>query len=325
MSLLEIKNLCSYYKVKNDLYNQAVDNVSFTLREGEIFGLIGESGCGKSTLGYSIINSLSSPGEIVDGNVYYNGQDIISLPEGRLLDFLWSEVAMIPQSAMNALNPSYKVGDQIVEAILRHNRGTSKREAVMKAESLLKMVGIDDKWYHAYPHKLSGGMKQRIIIAMALSCEPKILICDEATTGLDVLIQAQILALLKKLKDEEGMSIIVISHDLLMVTSLCDRIGIMYAGNMVEVGTTEDILVRALHPYTKALFKSQVSPDNFAAKVNPIKGIVPKLINPLDQCRFYSRCDKRVEQCKKTAPELINISGTHSVACYLMQDCGEEK
>lgn len=322
MELLEIKNLSAYYKTDDDSYNQAVDNVSFTLNKGEVLGLIGESGCGKSTLGYSIINMMTPPGEIVGGEVFLEGRDVLKMTTDELLDVLWSEIAMIPQNAMNALNPSYKIGSQIVETIRQHQPEMTKTQAETLAKKLIKLVGIDEKWYDSYPHKLSGGMKQRIIIAMAISCNPKIIICDEATTGLDVLIQAQILALLKKLQTEQGMSIIIISHDLMMVASVCEKIGIMYAGNMVEMGTTEEILENPLHPYTKALFASQINADNFKQKVEPIKGVVPKLINPKDECRYLSRCDFCFDKCHEAVPQMKKITDTHYVACYLYEeDC----
>jgi len=316
MAVLEVKNLSTYYHTKEG-QNQALDDLSFELNKGEMIGLIGESGCGKSTAGFSIMRMISYPGEIKKGEVLFFGKDILNLKDKEFRQILWKDIAMIPQSSMNALNPSYKIGDQIIEAIMIHYPEISKKEAEKKAKELLKSVGIDEKWHNAYPHKLSGGMKQRVIIAMALSCEPKVIISDESTTGLDVLIQAQILALLKKLQKQRQLSIIVISHDLHMVTSICDKIAIMYAGNLVEIGTTQEIQKDARHPYTKALFNSQIGIDDLDRVVESIDGVVPKLINPENKCRFYNRCSIKTDKCQKTPPELRQVSDTHYIACYM--------
>lgn len=315
MELLKIENLRTFYKTKEG-YNQAVDGVSFTLNSGEMLGLIGESGCGKSTVGYSIINMIDYPGEIKGGSIKLDNRDILKMDDESIRKILWEEIAMIPQSAMNALNPSYKVGKQIMEAILLHKKSENKIEAENKAKELLVSVGIDEKWFNAYPHNLSGGMKQRVIIAMALSCDPKILISDESTTGLDVLIQAQILALLKELQQQRGIGIILISHDLHMVTSICERIGIMYGGKLVEIGTTEDILNNPKHPYTQALFNSQIHMDKLDETPKSIDGVVPKLINPENKCRFITRCTEKTDKCEGPEPKMKKISDTHSFACW---------
>ncbi|HAE43319.1 MAG TPA: dipeptide/oligopeptide/nickel ABC transporter ATP-binding protein [Clostridiales bacterium] len=316
MALLEVKNLTTYYETKVG-YNEALQGLTFDLEAGEILGLIGESGCGKSTAGFSIMNMIEYPGKIINGEVVLGGKDLIKMERSELRKVLWKDIAMIPQSAMNALNPAYKVGKQILEAIRLHYPDMDKEEAVKKVEHLMSLVGIDTKWYHGYPHKLSGGMKQRIIIAMALSCDPKVIISDEATTGLDVLIEAQILALLKKIALDRGLGLIVISHDLNMVTAICDRIGIMYAGMLVELTTTENVLNNPKHPYTKALFSSQVDSKDFDKKVTSVDGVVPKLVNPEDKCRFYDRCKQKFEMCEGKCPSLISISDNHKVACYL--------
>jgi peptide/nickel transport system ATP-binding protein len=316
MVLLEVKNLTTYYETKVG-YNEALQGLTFDLEAGEILGLIGESGCGKSTAGFSLMNMIEYPGKIINGEVLLAGKDLIKMERSELRKVLWKDIAMIPQSAMNALNPAYKVGKQILEAVRLHYPEMDKEEAVKKVEHLMGLVGIDAKWYHGYPHKLSGGMKQRIIIAMALSCDPKVIISDEATTGLDVLIEAQILALLKKIALDRGLGLIVISHDLNMVTAICDRIGIMYAGMLVELTTTENVLNNPKHPYTKALFSSQVDSKDFDKKVTSVDGVVPKLINPEDKCRFYDRCKQKFEMCEEKCPSLININENHKVACYL--------
>ncbi|HBH12938.1 MAG: hypothetical protein XD91_1477 [Clostridiales bacterium 38_11] len=319
MALLEVRNLTTYYETKIG-YNEALQGLSFDLEAGGILGLIGESGCGKSTAGFSMMNMIEYPGKIMDGEVILDGKDLIKMDRNELRKVLWKDIAMIPQSAMNALNPAYKVGKQILEAIKLHFPEMSQEEAVAKVEHLLNLVGIDAKWYHGYPHKLSGGMKQRIIIAMALSCDPKVIISDEATTGLDVLIEAQILALLKKIALDRGLGLIIISHDLNMVTAICNRIGIMYAGMLVELTTTENVLRNPKHPYTRALFSSQIDSKDFDKKVTSVDGVVPKLVNPEDKCRFYDRCNRKFEMCERKCPSLISISDNHRVACYLEGD-----
>lgn len=312
---LQVDNLCTYYEIAEGQV-KAVDGVSFKLIEGEMLGLIGESGCGKSTIGLSLMNLVQFPGKVVDGSVKLEGKDLLKLNQKEMQKTRWKDIALIPQSAMNALNPVYKIGDQIKEAIMWHEN-ISSSNAIEKTKQLLRSVGIDDKWYHSYPHKLSGGMKQRVIIAMALACDPKVIISDESTTGLDVLIQAQILGLLKDLQMKRGLSIILISHDLLMVTSICERIGIMYAGKLVELGTTEEVTKNPRHPYTKALLNSQILLEDHSKKCEPIPGFVPNLLSPPKQCRFYPRCKTPLDKCKHSEPKQIEINENHLVACFL--------
>lgn len=315
MSILKVSHMSTYYSTRAG-ENQALEDFSIELQRGEMLGLIGESGCGKSTAGYSILNEIQHPGKIVSGSVELDGVDILKLSPEEHRKVLWKDIAMIPQSAMNALNPVYRIGPQIVEAIRLHYPELSKAEAEDKTRALLRQVGMDEKWFHAYPHKLSGGMKQRAIIAMALSCDPKIIISDESTTGLDVLIQAQILQLLKQLQKERQLTIIIISHDLHMVMSICDRIGVMYAGRLVELGTTQAIQNRQYHPYARALFRSKIDIDNFDSTVESIDGVVPKLINPPEYCRFYNRCTCCDEDCLRPSPPMSEVEPGHFVACY---------
>lgn len=315
MSILKVSHLSTYYTTRAG-DNQALEDFSIELRQGEMLGLIGESGCGKSTAGYSILNEIQFPGKIVSGCVELDGVDIMKLSPEEHRKVLWKDIAMIPQSAMNALNPVYKIGHQIVEAILLHFPEMSKADAEAKTRALLRQVGMDEKWFNAYPHKLSGGMKQRAIIAMALSCDPKVIISDESTTGLDVLIQAQILQLLKQLQKERQLTIIVISHDLHMVLSICDRIGVMYAGKLVELAESEEIARNQLHPYTRALFASKIDVEDFDRTVESIDGVVPKLINPEDRCRFYNRCTARDGCCQGPSPAMQEVSPGHFVSCY---------
>ena len=315
MSLLKVQNLTTYYDTSAG-YNQALESISFDLNSNEILGLIGESGCGKSTAGYSLMRMVERPGQIMGGSVLIDGLDLLTVDNATHRKLLWKEIAMIPQSAMNALDPCYKIGAQILEALKIHFPQMSKEEGMNRVHSLLEMVGLNSRIAQTYPHKLSGGMKQRAVIAMALACDPKVIISDEATTGLDVLIEAQILAILRRLKKERGLGIIIISHDLRMVTTVCDRIGIMYAGYLVEIGSTDEIKHNAQHPYTKALFSSQIDMNDFNRRVDSIEGVVPKSINPDDLCRFFSRCKEKVDVCNTPPPGFTSISPTHAVACF---------
>ena len=314
MESLVVRDLKTYYHTDKG-YNHAVDGVSFSLQKGEIFGLIGESGCGKSTIGNSLMNMIFFPGEIVGGSVLLGDVDLVQKSGAELRKILWKEIAMVPQSAMNAMNPCHKVGKQIMEAISLHMPELKPSQVKERMEELLVSVGLNKKWANAYPHKLSGGMKQRAIIAMALACKPKVIISDEATSGLDVLIEAQILALYRKLAEENDISIVIISHDLHMVSSVCDRIGIMYGGHLVEILEAEEA-AHARHPYTKALFASQIDASDFSRRVEPINGYVPELVEPEDQCRFYSRCTERCDRCGGPAPVLKNVAENHMVACW---------
>lgn len=314
MESLVVKDLKTYYHTYKG-YNHAVDGVSFSLEKGEIFGLIGESGCGKSTIGNSLMKMIQFPGEIVGGSILLGENDLVQKSGAELRKLLWKEIAMVPQSAMNAMNPCHKVGKQIMEAISLHLPELKPQQVRERMEELLVSVGLNKKWADAFPHKLSGGMKQRAIIAMALACNPKVIISDEATTGLDVLIEAQILALYRKLAEELDISIIIISHDLHMVSSVCDRIGIMYGGHLVEI-LRSDSIANARHPYTKALFASQIDASDFDRRVEPINGYVPKLVEPEDQCRFYSRCTEQCEKCSGPAPVLKDVAPNHKVACW---------
>jgi len=313
---MKVENLTTYYNTREG-YIHALESLSFDLNKGEILGLIGESGCGKSTAGFSFMNMIRKPGEIMNGSVQLGGVDILSADSKTHRKLLWKEIAMIPQSAMNSLDPCYRIGDQIIEALTAHFPEMSWADKLKKTKSLMAEVGLDARLITAYPHKLSGGMKQRVVIAMALSCDPKILISDEATTGLDVLIEAQILAILQRLKKERDLGIVIISHDLHMITTVCDRIGVMYAGYLVEIGTTGDILENARHPYTRALFSSQIDANDFSKRVESIDGVVPIAISPENTCRFYSRCREKAECCSGPPVDLIAVSPTHAVACHM--------
>ncbi|WP_228027638.1 ABC transporter ATP-binding protein [Bacillus fonticola] len=313
--ILQVRNLSTYYETdKGDAH--AVENVSFTVRRGEMLGLIGESGCGKTTVAQTILRLLEYPAKVVSGEVLLDGKDLLQASDKELEKIRWSEISVIPQSAMNALNPVHQIGQQIMESILIHEK-VSKQEALNRTRELLELVGIDSDRWRSYPHEFSGGMKQRVAIAMALSCNPKLVISDESTTGLDVLTQAQIIALLKRLQKELNLSIILISHDLPMVTAICDRIAIMYAGKITEWADTQDILQDARHPYSKGLLHATPDLANPDKKVISIPGTVPNLVVPPKGCRFYSRCSYAIEHCQQEPPELKEVKPDHYAACFV--------
>ncbi|HWO76003.1 MAG TPA: ABC transporter ATP-binding protein [Bacillus sp. (in: firmicutes)] len=314
-TLLSVENLSTYFKTEKGI-SKAVENVSFLVNEGEMLGLIGESGCGKTTVAQSILRLIEYPGKVVSGSVYLAGKELLKASETEMRKLRWKEISVIPQSAMNALNPIYTIGDQIIEAILLHE-DVSRKEALIRTKELLQMVGIDGDRWKSYPHEFSGGMKQRVAIAMALACKPKLIISDESTTGLDVLTQAQIIALLKNLQKKMNLSVILISHDLPMVTAVCDRIAIMYAGKIVEWASTEQLIKGANHPYSKALLNATPDLNDIDREVTSIPGTVPNLVNPPQGCRFQSRCPLAVDRCSMESPELTEIKPGHFSACLL--------
>ncbi len=296
---------------------KAVDGVSFTLDHGEVLGLAGESGSGKSTIAYSIMNLVPPPGKIVSGSIILDGVDVAKLSESELRSKIrWRKVSMVFQGAMNALTPVYTIGYQIAEPLIQH-LGMTKREAMERAAELLEMVGLHRSMLNRYPHELSGGQKQRVVIAMALALEPPLVIADEPTTALDVVVQAQILNLLKKLKREKNMSIILISHDLSVIAELADKVGIMYAGKLVEIGTAEQIFNNPQHPYTRLLLKSIPRLRGPVDKLEYIPGTPPDLRRPPPGCRFYPRCPMRMDVCNEEEPPIIEVEKGHYVACWL--------
>lgn len=276
-TVLSVESLSTYFKTDKGIA-KAVENVSFTLDEGEMLGLIGESGCGKTTVAQSILRLIEYPGKVVSGSVFLNGKDLLKASEKELYSLRWKEISVIPQSAMNALNPIFTVGDQIMESILLHE-DVNRTEALERTKTLLELVGIDGDRWKSYPHEFSGGMKQRVAIAMALACNPKLIISDESTTGLDVLTQAQVIALIKNLQKKMNLAVILISHDLPMVTAICDKIAIMYAGKIVEWAATDTILNNARHPYSRALLNATPDLSEPEKEVVSIPGSVPNLVN----------------------------------------------
>jgi oligopeptide transport system ATP-binding protein len=321
--LLDVKDLSvSFFITAGEV--KAVDKLSFDLKHGEVLGIVGESGSGKSVSAYSIMGLLSDPGKIVGGNIIFDGKNIENLDEASYQKIRGNDISIIFQDPMTSLNPVFTIGNQIAEVILLHT-DKSKKEAYDRAAELLKLVGVNEpeKRLKQYPHEFSGGMRQRVMIAMALACEPKLLIADEPTTALDVTIQAQILEIISDLKDKINMSIILITHDLGVVSDVCDRIIVMYAGKIVEAGRIDDIFYNPQHPYTIGLLNSL--PKLYSEvheKLIPIDGTPVDLLNPPPGCPFAPRCTKCMKVCLSTKPYFKEHAEGHYSACWLY-DKGE--
>jgi peptide/nickel transport system ATP-binding protein len=319
MPLLEVNSLKMYYEIAGRGWVRAIDDVSMVLKRGATFGLAGESGCGKTSLGLTILRLLPSNGRIFGGNILFDGRDLLQMPEEELRkEVRWKRVSMVFQGAMSALNPVFRVGDQIAEAILIHEE-VSKEEARERVGKLLELVGIDPSRYSDYPHELSGGMRQRVMIAMALACNPDILIADEPTTALDVIVQAQILKLLKDLQKRLELSLILISHDISLISEVCDEIAIMYAGKIMESGPISSLFNKPLHPYTVGLLASIPSVKKKVKQLQSIPGNPPDLLNPPLGCRFHPRCPHTIELCKREEPKMEVVEG-RLVACHRVKE-----
>ncbi len=318
--LLEIKDeRLSFFTPAGEV--KALNGVSFSMEEGEVLGIVGESGSGKSVTAYSIMGLTAYPGKLVGGTVHFNGHEIEKMTEKEFRKIRGNEVSIIFQDPMTSLNPVYTIGNQIVEVILLHTNKT-KKEAYERARELLELVGINEpsKRLKQYPHELSGGMRQRVMIAIALACEPKLLIADEPTTALDVTIQAQILELMQELRKKLGMSIIMITHDLGVVASMCEKIAVMYAGHIVEYGTADEIFYNPSHEYTKGLLKSipKLNTEKIERLV-PIEGQPVDLLNPPAGCPFAPRCSECMKICLNKMPPKTELSDTHYSYCWLLQ------
>ena len=317
--LLEVSGLKTYFKDRKGLV-PAVDGVDFTLRKGETLGIVGESGCGKSVTSMSILHLLPPEGRLVDGTIRFKGRDITHLPPDEMTKLRGKEIAMIFQEPMTSLNPVYTVGWQISEMIRQHEK-VSKKEAREKAIEMLRLVNIPapEKRVDEYPHELSGGMRQRVMIAMALACDPELLIADEPTTALDVTIQAQILDLMRHLKQTLNTSIMMITHDLGVVAEMSDYVLVMYAGMVMEYSDVNTLFAEPLHPYTQGLMKALPRMGEIQDKLYVIEGTVPSLYELPAGCRFWPRCPYATERCKGEVPELYEV-GERKVRCFLYQN-----
>lgn len=324
--LLEVRNLKTYFFTEDGVV-KAVDGVDFHVNSGEILGLVGESGCGKSVTSFSILRLVDDPGRIVDGEVLFDGRNLLALSDEEMIQMRGDRISMIFQQPKSSLNPVFNVGSQIAEVFHIH-REMSKGEAWEQAVDLLKLVGIPDaeSKAHAYPHEMSGGQAQRVMIAMALALKPRLLIADEPTTALDVTIQAQILDLILDLRDRLGTSVILITHDLGLIAEMADRVAVMYAGRIVEQTDVRTLFADPKHPYTQGLIASVPVLGRVREKLAVIPGNVPNLIDLPPGCRFASRCQARVEHdleiCTRVEPDLVLLDEKHVVRCWLYQEEG---
>ena len=318
--ILEVKNLTVHIKTHKGVV-QAVRGVDFYLNEQETLAVVGESGSGKSITMKGVMGILPKNGKVVEGSVMFQGNDLTKYSERQMQQVRGSEIAMIFQDPMTSLNPTMKVGKQIEEMLKEHRKEMSKADRKARAIELLSLVGISnpEARYDQYPHQLSGGMRQRVVIAIALACDPKVLIADEPTTALDVTIQAQILDLMRKLKEEMDMSIMLITHDLGVVAEMADYVVVMYAGNVVEKGKVLDIFQNPMHPYTIGLLKSKpiIGKTNHNERLYSIPGQVPNPINMPENCHFNERCEFCQEGCKEKEPKLVHVGNGHYVACFV--------
>lgn len=314
--ILEVKDLSVEYTSGKDIV-KAVNGISFTLEKGELLGLVGETGAGKTTTALSIMQLIPSPpGRIVSGDIIYKGENLMQKSEREMRKIRGHEISMIFQDPMTALNPMHTVGEQIAEVIRLH-QNVSKKEALEKACEMMEVVGIDGARHGEYPHQFSGGMKQRIVIAIALACNPSLLIADEPTTALDVTIQAQVLELIEKLKEDYDTSLILITHDLGVVAELCQRVAIIYAGSIVEYGTLEHVYNNTAHPYTKGLFGAIPSLDEDVDRLRPIPGLMPDPTALPVGCAFAERCEFACEACNAGPIPVTEIEPEHLVKCVL--------
>ncbi len=324
--LLEVKNLhVSFFTPAGEV--KAVNGISYDVDYDEVMGIVGESGSGKSVEAYSIIGLLQSPGKVMEGSITLEGEDMLAKTPSEMVDYRGSQVAMIFQNPMTCLNPVYTIGNQLTEALRAHDKNISKEDADKRAMEMLEQVGINnvEKRMKQYPHELSGGMRQRVMIAMGLICHPKLLIADEPTTALDVTIQAQILELMKELQKKNHMGIIFITHNLGVVAEVCDKVSVMYAGKMVEQGPVDDIFYEPGHPYTMGLLRSmpRVDAESYERLI-PIEGSPVDMLNPPEGCPFAPRCEHAMKVCLQKMPPYVELGDNHRAACWLrVQDAIE--
>jgi len=327
-SILEVKNLKTYFYTEDGVV-KSVDGVDFYVKRGEVLGIVGESGCGKSVTSLSIMRLIGQPGKVIEGEIVFDGKDILKIPESEMVHIRGNRISMIFQQPQSSLNPVFKVGDQIAE-VLNIHQALGQKAGWDRAIELLRMVGIPDaeRRAHAFPHELSGGMAQRVMIAMALACVPELLIADEPTTALDVTIQAQILDLLRDLRDKVNSAIIFITHDLGVVAEMCERVAVMYAGQIVEQTDVRTLFAEPKHPYTQGLIGSIPVLGIVKEELDVIPGSVPNLINLPVGCRFAPRCRPRVDHnliiCTDKVPELKPLTEGHTVRCWLYHDSAEQ-
>jgi len=320
MSLLEVENLRTYYFMKKGPV-KAVDGVDFQVKEGQAMGLAGESGCGKTTVALSIMKILPSRGKITDGKILLKDLDIARISEKEMRKIRWKRISLVFQGAMNALDPLYSLGDQIEEAILTHKTELKRKEATSRTEELLELVGMERKRIKSYPHELSGGMRQRGLIAMALACNPELLIADEPGTALDVIVQAQVLSIIEDLRKKLNLAAILITHDLSIIADTCDKVAIMYAGKIVEYADVSDLFEEPLHPYTQGLIYAFPNIKSARTRMNSIPGSPPDLLDPPKGCRFHPRCTYAKTICKEQEPAVTKMRGKeHLVACHLYEN-----
>jgi len=313
--LLSIHNLTLEYKTRKG-YVSAVDNVSFDLQAGQALGLVGESGCGKTTIAMALLRLSPDNAIIRQGQILLDGQDILAISEDQMRDLRWARISMVFQAAMNALDPVYRVGDQIIEALDRHSNDLTQEQKQQRVAELFRLVGIDPKMIARYPHEFSGGMRQRAVIAMALACNPSLIIADEPTTALDVIVQDQVLRELSLIQRKMNMSMIYISHDIAVIAEVADIIGVMYAGCMVEKANTRTIFEAPRHRYTKALLSTFPSIVGPKTELVALPGDPPDLLLPPAGCRFHPRCPQAINRCRHEKPPLDPVGDGHWAACW---------
>jgi peptide/nickel transport system ATP-binding protein len=315
MALLEVRELTMHYQTRaGEVY--ALDGVSFVLERGEALGLVGESGCGKTSLALALLRLLPENARIKQGQILFEKLDLLALTQEEMRRVRWNEISMVFQGAMNSLNPVYRVGDQILEAILTHDPTTQLKEARSKVAQLFELVGLDPERIDHYPHEYSGGMKQRAVIAMALACDPKVVIADEPTTALDVIVQDKILREMRRIQNELNMSMIYVSHDIAVIAEVADTMGVMYAGKLVERGSVQQIFSHPVHPYTEALLSAFPSIQGQRRHLHSLPGEPPDLLYPPPGCRFHPRCPYATEICTREEPPLLTHREGQLAACW---------